>query len=92
MNSKFKELKEQLEAACREVNQDFLNKFSKDTYISAGGAKLEAFITELQREYENVASNFLRKHGMEKDADAKKKALAITKAYAKLCVEEFSKI
>ncbi|MCO6146547.1 hypothetical protein [Flavobacterium sp. NRK1] len=92
MNSKFRELKEQLEAACREVNQDFLNEFKNDTYISAGGAKLEAFITELQKEYESVASNFLKKYSLEKDSDARKKVLAITKAYAKLCVEEFSKI
>ncbi len=92
MNSKFKELKEQLEAACREVHKDFLNEFNNDTYISAGGAKLEAFITDLQKEYENVASNFLRKHGLEKDVDARKRALAITKVYAKQCVEGFSKV
>jgi len=92
MNSKFRELKEQLEAACREVHKDFLIKFNNDTYISAGGAKLEAFITELQKEYENVAASFLKKHGMDKDSEARKKALAITKVYAKLCIEEFSKI
>lgn len=92
MNSKFGELKEQLEAACREVHKDFLNKFNNDTYISAGGAKLEAFITELQKEYENVASGFLKKHGLEKDVDDRKKVLAITKAFAKKCIEEFSKI
>ncbi len=92
MNSKFSELKDLLEAACREVHKDFLIKFNNDTYISAGGAKLEAFITELQKEYENVASAFLKKHGIEKDADARKKALAITKAFAKRCIEDFSKI
>lgn len=92
MNSKFRELKEQLEAACREVHKDFLIKFNNDTYISAGGAKLEAFITELQKEYENVATTFLKNHGMEKDVEARKKVLAITKVYAKLCIEEFSKI
>lgn len=92
MNSKFNELKDLLEAACREVHKDFLNRFNNDTYISAGGAKLEAFITELQKEYEGIAVSFLKKHGLEKDADAKKKVLAIIKAYAKRCIEEFSKI
>ena len=92
MNSKFSELKTLLEAACREVHKDFLIKFNNDTYISAGGAKLEAFITELQKEYENVATAFLKKHGVEKDADARNKTLAITKAFAKRCIEDFSKI
>ncbi|RDI07076.1 hypothetical protein [Flavobacterium sp. AG291] len=92
MNSKFSELKDLLEAACRDVHKDFLTRFNNDTYISAGGAKLEAFITELQKEYESIAVSFLQKHGFEKDADAKKKVLAIIKAYAKRCIEEFSKI
>ena len=92
MNSKFRELKDHLEATCREVHKDFLIKFNNDTYISAGGAKLESFITELQKEYENVAASFLKKHGLEKDADARKKTLAITKVFAKRCIEDFSKI
>ncbi|PZR08302.1 MAG: hypothetical protein DI539_22855 [Flavobacterium psychrophilum] len=92
MNSRFSELKELLETACREVHRDFLIKFNNDTYISAGGAKLEAFITELQKEYEAVAAAFLKKHNLEKDTEAKKRVLAIIKAYAKRCIEEFSKI
>ena len=92
MSFDYKELEEELAQACDAVHKDFQKKFNNDVYISAGGSKLEAFINDLQAEFENTAATFIRKHGLEKDAEAKKKALTITKLFAKKCIEDFSKI
>ncbi len=88
----YKELEEQLTIACNDVHEDFLKRFNSDIYISAGGAKLEIFINDLQKEFESAAAAFLKKYSLEKDAEAKKRVLTITKLYAKKCVEDFSKI
>ncbi|MFL9843637.1 hypothetical protein [Flavobacterium rhizosphaerae] len=92
MSFNYKELEEKLGIACDEVHQEFYRKFNSDIYISAGGSKLEVFINDLQKEFENVATTFLKKYNLEKDNEAKKRALTITKAYAKKCVEDFSKL
>jgi hypothetical protein len=88
----YKELEQQLVVACDEVHKDFLKRFNSDIYVSAGGAKLEAFINDLQKEFETVAIAFLTKNDLDNDSEAKKKALAITKLFAKKCIEDFSKI
>jgi len=88
----YKELEQQLVVACDEVHKDFLKRFNSDVYVSAGGAKLEAFINDLQKEFETVAIAFLTKNDLDNDSEAKKKALAITKLFAKKCIEDFSKI
>jgi len=88
----YKELEQQLVLACDEVHKDFLKRFNSDIYVSAGGAKLEAFINDLQKEFETVAIAFLTKNDLDNDSEAKKKALAITKLFAKKCIEDFSKI
>ncbi|WP_294823192.1 hypothetical protein [uncultured Flavobacterium sp.] len=92
MGFDYKELEGQLAIACNEVHQDFLQRFNTDIYISAGGARLELFINDLQKEFESTASAFLKKHNLEKDSEAKKRVLTITKLYAKKCMEDFSKI
>jgi hypothetical protein len=92
MNFDYKELEENLAKACDDVHKDFLKKFNSDVYISAGGSKLEAFINDLQAEFENTAIAFIKKYNLEKDTEAKKKALTITKLYAKKCIEDFSKV
>jgi len=92
MGFDYKELEEQLATACNEVHKDFLQRFHSEIYISAGGARLETFINDLQKEFERTASSFLKKHDLEKDSEAKKRVLTITKLYAKKCTEDFSKI
>ncbi|MCW4470862.1 hypothetical protein OGH69_17980 [Flavobacterium sp. MFBS3-15] len=92
MGFDYKELEEQLAIVCDEVHKDFLKRFNSEIYISAGGAKLEVFINDLQREFETTANAFLKKHNLEKDTEARKRVLTITKLYAKKCVEDFSKI
>lgn len=93
MTFDYEKLERDLEGACEVVHQDFLKKFSQsDSYTSVGGAKLEAFINGLQAEFEKTAINFLKKHGLDDDAEARKRALAITKLYAKKCVDDFSKV
>ncbi|MEL1242624.1 hypothetical protein AAEO56_00005 [Flavobacterium sp. DGU11] len=92
MSFDYKELEEQLTISCNEVHQDFLNRFNSDIYISAGGARLESFINDLQKEFEGTAMAFLKKYNLEKDSEAKKRILTITKLYAKKCIEDFSKI
>lgn len=92
MSFDYKELEENLSKACEEVHKDFLKRFNSDVYISAGGSKLESFINDLQAEFENAALAFIKKHNLEKDTEAKKKALSITKLFAKKCIEEFSKV
>ncbi|MXN89709.1 hypothetical protein GR160_00580 [Flavobacterium sp. Sd200] len=87
-----KELEKLLEESCKQLHKDFYKKFNKDIYLSAGGSKLEAFITDLQKEFETTASSFIANHKLEKDTEAKKRVFAITKFYAKKCVEDFSKI
>lgn len=88
----YEELEKELETACEEVHKDFVSKFNNDVYISVGGAKLEAFINELQKQFENTALDFINKHGLQKNLRAKKRALAITKLYAKKCIDDFSKV
>ncbi|AWH85812.1 hypothetical protein HYN59_12140 [Flavobacterium album] len=92
MSFDYKELEEQLAIACNDVHQDFLRRFNSDIYISAGGARLEIFINDLQKEFEGAAMSFLKKYNLEKDTEAKKRILTITKLYAKKCIEDFSKI
>lgn len=93
MTFDYEKLEKDLVEACEAVHKDFLQRFSSnEDYVSIGGAKLEAFINGLQSEFENAAISFLEKHNIEKDAEAKKRALAITKMYAKKCIEDFSKV
>jgi hypothetical protein len=92
MTFDYDKLEKELAAACEEVHKEFLLKFSNTIYVSVGGAKLEAFINELQKEFEATALEFLTNAGLEKDVHARKRALAITKLYAKRCVEDFSKV
>ncbi|MGQ2985223.1 hypothetical protein [Flavobacterium sp.] len=92
MGFDYKELEERLATACNDVHKEFLQRFNSEIYFSAGGARLETFINDLQKEFERTASAFLKKHDLEKDSEAKKRVLTITKLYAKKCTEDFSKI
>jgi len=92
MSFQYKEFEQQLEESCNQIHIDFYRKFNADTYLSAGGAKLESFINDLQKEFETTAVNFLAKYNLEKDSDAKKRVFTITKLYAKKCIEDFSKV
>lgn len=93
MKINYTELEKDLEDACYTVHKDFMERFAgNDSIVSVGGAKLEAFITDLQNEFENAAFSFLRRHALEKDLEARRRALAITKLHAKRCVEDFSKV
>lgn len=92
MTFDYEQLEKDLTIACDAVHKDFLVKFKNSIYVSAGGAKLEVFINELQKEFESVAVDFLKRTGNEGDTRAKKRALTITKLYAKKCIEDFSKI
>ena len=92
MDFDYHELERQLEKACADVNIKFHKKFNSNMYLSAGGAKLESFINDMQGEFEAVAANFIKNYALEKDAEAKKRIFTITKLYAKKCIEDFSKI
>lgn len=92
MSFKYKELEKQLENSCNQLHKDFYQKFNNERYLSAGGSKLETFINELQKEFENTAVTFLAKNNLEKDTEAKKRVFTITKLYAKKCIEDFSKV
>jgi hypothetical protein len=92
MDFNYTQLEQQLERACADLHKDFDKKFKGEIYHSAGGSKLEAFINDLQKEFENTAVTFLKNNSLEKDAEAKKRVFAITKLYARKCVEDFSKI
>jgi len=93
MTFDYKELERRLEEACEEVHKDFLDKFKdNEAYISAGGAKLEIFFTDLQKEFADAAVTFIKKNGLESDPEAKKRALTITKLYAKRCVDDYSRV
>ena len=93
MTFDYEKLERDLEDACEVVHQDFLRKFSRSgTDTSVGGAKLEAFINGLKNEFERAAMDFLKHHGVDNDPEARKRALTITKLYAKKCVEDFSKV
>ena len=72
--------------------KDFLERFKQGVYLSAGGASLEAFINELQKEFEKVAEHFIKVRALEKNAAAKRKVLNITKQHAKKCIEEYSRV
>jgi len=92
MSFKYRELEKQLENSCNQLHKDFFQKFSTERYLSVGGSKLEIFINELQREFENTGITFLANNKLEKDAQAKKRVFTITKLYAKKCIEDFSKV
>lgn len=93
MTFDYEKLERDLEEACEAVHQDFLKKFGRsDSYTSVGGAKLEAFINGLKAEFEQTAIDFLKKRGLDDDAEARKRALTITKLYAKKCVDDYSKV
>lgn len=92
MTFDYEKLEEDLKFACEEINQEFLKRFNNNVYLSVGGAKLETFISDLQKEFEDAAENFIIKNNLENDAEAKKRVLTITKLYAKNCVEQFSKV
>jgi hypothetical protein len=89
----YEKLESDLEEACQNVHNDFLKKFGKTkSYVSVGGAKLEAFIDGIQREFESAAIEFLTRHNLMADSEAKRRALNITKLYAKRCVEDYSRV
>lgn len=88
----YREFEMALEEACEGVKKDFLERFKQGVYISAGGSNLEAFINELQKAFENVSDNFIKTHGLEKNASAKRRILNIAKHHAKKCIEEYSRI
>jgi len=92
MSFNYKELEDQLQESCNQLHKDFYKKFNNDIYLSAGGSKLETFINDLQKEFENVAVTFVANHKLEKDTEAKKRIFTITKFYAKKCIEDFSRI
>lgn len=93
MTFDYEKLEKDLEEACEAVHKEYMKKFNgDDDYVSVGGAKLEAFIRGLQNEFESAAFSFLEQHNLDNDAEAKKRALAITKLYAKKCVEDFSRV
>lgn len=92
MNFDYHDLERLLEKACIDIKNQFNKKYNSNMYLSAGGAKLEAFINDLQREFETVAAKFINDNKLEKDTEAKKRIFSITKLYAKRCVEDFSKI
>jgi hypothetical protein len=92
MTFNYEQLEKDLAIACDAVHKDFLLKFKDSVYISAGGSKLEAFMNDLKKEFEEIAIDFLKKSGRENDTHAKKRALSITKLYAKKCIEDFSRI
>lgn len=93
MRFDYKELEEKLHDACQMIHEDFIDRFKSDrSYVSPGGAKLEAFITDLQKEFENTTITFLEEKNLDKDAKAKSKALAIAKMCAKKCLDDFTKI
>jgi hypothetical protein len=88
----YEKLEKELEEACEEVNQKFVQRFSNEAYLSVGGAKLDAFIDELQKEFEQTAEAFIYKRDLQNNPEAKKRVLTITKLYAKNCIDQFSKI
>ncbi|KOS07945.1 hypothetical protein AM493_19205 [Flavobacterium akiainvivens] len=92
MELKFKEFEKRLEKACGNVHRDFSKKYNSDIYLSAGGSKLEAFISDLQQELEITATTFLKENNLEKDAEARKRVFTMIKFQAKRCVESFSRI
>jgi len=93
MGFNYKELEGKLEEACKLIHEDFIERFKSDrSYVSPGGAKLEAFITDLQKEFENTTITFLEDKGLDQDTKAKSKALAIAKSCAKKCLDDFTKI
>ncbi|MGV3459890.1 MAG: hypothetical protein ACO1N9_05475 [Flavobacterium sp.] len=92
MTFDYEQLERDLTIACDAVHKDFLLKFKDSVYVSAGGSKLDAFMNELGREFEEIAVEFLRRTGRENDVHAKKRALSITKLYAKKCIEDFSRV
>lgn len=92
MSFDYNDLERQLEKACVDVNKVFHKKYNNNMYLSAGGAKLEAFINDLQQEFESTATNFIKNNSLEKDTEAKKRIFAITKLYAKKCIEDFSRV
>ena len=92
MGFNYKDLEDKLEEACLLIHKDFLTKFNSDRgYVSPGGAKLEAFITDLQKEFENTTLTYLKELNLQNDSKAKSKALAVAKSSAKKCLDGFNK-
>ena len=87
----YDKLEQELRKDCEELSKDFVNQYNEN-YISAGGAKLDAFIYEMQQEFNNTAVKFLQQRDLLHNKEAKKRTLNITKHYAKNCVEHFSKV
>jgi hypothetical protein len=90
MGFNHKELEEKLGEACGIVHNKFLRRFSDNAYISAGGAKLETLINDLQQEFEDTTLTFLKERGLHNNAKAKAKAVAIAKVCARKCLENFN--
>ncbi|WP_417351340.1 hypothetical protein [Flavobacterium alkalisoli] len=93
MSFDYGKFEKDLETGCNEAYKEFLKEFNSDsTYISAGGGKLEAFIEGLQKEFDKTKTFYLKKHKLENDPEARRRALAVAKQSAKKCIEEFSRI
>lgn len=87
----YDKLGKELSKDCEDLCASFVKQYNEN-YISAGGAKLDAFIHEMQKEFNDTAIKFLQQRDLINDKEAKKRTLNITKHYAKKCVEHFSKV
>lgn len=92
MTFDYDELEYALMQACDAVHKDFLGRFNNEVYVSVVGSKLEAFVNDLQTEFENTAMTFIKEYKLEKDTESKKMVFNVTKIYAKKCVEDFNKV
>lgn len=87
----YDKLEKELRKDCEVLTNSFVKQYNEN-YISAGGAKLDAFIYEMQQEFNDTAIKFLQQRDLTNNKEAKKRTLNITKHYAKKCVEHFSKV
>ena len=92
MTFDYDELEYELTQACDAVHKDFLGRFNNEMYVSVVGSKLEAFVNDLQTEFENTAMTFIKEYKLEKETESKKMVFNVTKIYAKKCVEDFNKV
>lgn len=93
MTFDYNELEIRLVEVCKDVHETFLRKFNANTaYLSAGAMRLEAFLQQLQQEFDAAAVKFLKLHNLQNDPQSKRHALTITKLYAKKCMEDFSRV
>jgi hypothetical protein len=87
----YEDLESQFDCACQDVVKELSAQY-KSSYQSGGPDKLSAFLELIQRMFDEVEFNFVKKNDLSQDNEALRRIKGIAKLFARRCVEDYGKV